>query len=179
MRFESLFERYHDEIYRYLWRLMGGLNGTDSAVDAEDLVQEVFIRAYQAFTRLELDSNYRAWLYKIATNCAYTALQRGQRRQQHEWLPPLEKPASQDGGYTSRIQMAESPQDYAMLNEAVVAVKQAIVHLPAKQQAALVMRYLQELEYNEIAEALDCSEESARANVYQGTKRLRQELGSQ
>ncbi|MSP13569.1 MAG: RNA polymerase sigma factor [Chloroflexi bacterium] len=179
IRFETLFERYHDEIYRYLWRLVGGLNGADSAVDAEDLVQEVFIRAYQAFPRLLPDSNYRAWLYKIATNCAYTALQRDHQRQKHEWLPPLESLAVREDRHDPRTPVVESPYHHAIFKEAVTALKQAIAHLPAKQQAALVMRYLQELEYSEIAEVLNCSEESARANVYQGTKRLRQDLGSQ
>lgn len=51
-RFEELIERHHDEIFSYLWRLIGTARRSDIAPDAEDLVQEVFMRAYQAYLRL-------------------------------------------------------------------------------------------------------------------------------
>ncbi|HLD94885.1 MAG TPA: sigma-70 family RNA polymerase sigma factor, partial [Anaerolineales bacterium] len=58
----------------------------------------------------------------------------------------------------------------------LAAVKQAVMALPDRQRAALMMRKYQELEYAEIAEALDCSEDSARANVYQALKKLREQF---
>jgi RNA polymerase sigma-70 factor (ECF subfamily) len=160
-RFETLIDQYHDEIYRYLWRVLpeGGRAG---AVSADDLAQEVFLRAYRAFGRLRADSNYRAWLYKIATNCAYTAMKRANREVDVEDLDRL---ASSDG----------HPERQVIEGEAVERLQRLIDRLPPKQQAAVVMRYLQELSYAEIAQALDCSEDSARANVYQGIRRLRRE----
>lgn len=160
-RFETLIERYHDEIYSYLWRLLDGAGKADGAFDAQDLTQEVYLRAYRAFERLRPDSNYRAWLYKIATNCAYTALKRGKRSD------PLPDNLADTG---------PSPHQQAARNETLGIVQQAIDRLPPKQQAAVVMRYVQELDYAEVAQALDCSEDSARANVYQAVRRLRREL---
>lgn len=161
-RFEILIERHHDEIYSYLWRLLHGTGGLGGATDAQDLTQEVFLRAYRAFGRLRPDSNYRAWLYKIATNCAYTALKRGQR----------------DGASLpdNIADAAPLPHQQVIHNETLATVQQAIEGLPPKQHAALVMRYLQGLKYAEVAQALDCSEDSARANVYQAIRRLRREL---
>jgi RNA polymerase sigma-70 factor (ECF subfamily) len=160
-RFETLIDQYHDEIYRYLWRLLPGA-GQAGAVGADDLTQEVFLRAYRSFSRLRAGSNYRAWLYKIATNCAYTTLKRAGREVD---LEDFDRLASHDG----------HPEKRVIDREATLQLHSLLDELPPKQQAAVVMRYLQELSYAEIAQALDCSEDSARANVYQGIRRLRRE----
>ncbi len=164
MHFETLIEHYHDEIYRYLWRLLSG--SADGALSAEDLTQEVFLRAYRAFERLPAESNYRAWLYRVATNCAYTALKRGRRLAQH----------TSAWDVASLADTAPSPYQQAAINETLGALRGAIARLPPKQQAALILRYLQELPYADIAQALGCSEESARAHVYQALQRLRHDL---
>jgi RNA polymerase sigma factor (sigma-70 family) len=56
-------------------------------------------------------------------------------------------------------------------------LRAAVDALPTKQRAALVLRHVQGLNYSEVAQALDCSEDSARANVYQAIRRLRSEMG--
>jgi RNA polymerase sigma factor (sigma-70 family) len=162
VRFETLIERYHDEISSYLWRLTG------SAADAEDLAQEVFLRAYQAYERLRPDSNHRAWLYKIARNCAYTALKRDKRHAQHS--------VTLDDSHETLADTDPSVHQQAALNETLATVRQAIAALPAKQREAIVLRHVQGLDYAEIAQVLGCSADSARANVYQALRRLRREL---
>jgi RNA polymerase sigma-70 factor (ECF subfamily) len=169
VRFETLIELYHNEIYGYLWRLLNSRGGPDPALEAQDLTQEVYLRAYRAFGRLRKDSNYRAWLYKIATNCAYTALKRGQRQDQ-------QKVDLQAGVQRIAASEAESPEQKVLAGERWARVRREITTLPPKQQAAVVMRHLQGLDYGEISAALDCSEDSARANVYQGLRRLRKSL---
>jgi RNA polymerase sigma-70 factor (ECF subfamily) len=170
-RFERLIERHHDEIYAYLYRLKHS-GGSDPAVEAEDLTQEVFLRAYGAFERLSPDSNHRAWLYKIATNCAYTALKRGQRHAQHQ-VELLDEVHAVPGGE------GRAPEQQVMLNERLESVRREIATLPPKQQAAVVLRHGQGLDYGAIAEALVCSEDSARANVYQGLRRVRRALAAE
>lgn len=160
-RFETLIDRYHDEIHAYLWRLLG------DPADAEDAAQDVYLRAYRAFGRLRAGSNHRAWLYKIATNRAYSALRKRRRDANHS--TPLHDELHQ-------ADARESPDHRAAWNETLEAVRQAIGRLPPKQQAAVTLRHVQGLGYDEIAEALACSEDSARANVYQGIRRLRREL---
>lgn len=164
MRFEALIEAYHDEIYRYTWRLLASAGRVDGALEAADLTQEVFMRAYGAYSRLREGSNVRAWLYKIATNCAYTAL--GKR---------VSEPLDEDG-WSSR---AAPLEEQVARGEALDDLRSRIMALPPKQQAALVMRYLHGLDYEVIAQALDCSPDSARANVYQAIRRLRAELAGQ
>lgn len=167
-RFEALIERYHDEIYTYLWRLLGG-----NADEAEDLTQETFLRAYQAFSRLRPNSNYRAWLYKIATNSAYSAFRRWKREREAGYsdFADVEE-------YEAPDDAVERLDDLVIQQETLEAIKEAINALPPKQRTAVLLRYLQGLDYSEIAQVLDCSEDSARANVYQALRRLRQAVAS-
>ncbi len=154
--FETLVELHSSELFGYLWRLLG------EEADARDCLQETFLRAFRAYRRLRNFEHLRAWLYKIATNTARTQRARNHR---HEWqtvalLEPL--PSGERG---VDVQVAERTQ--------LAAVRQAVLALPERQRAALLLRKYQELEYGEIAAALDCSESAARANVYQALKKLR------
>jgi RNA polymerase sigma-70 factor, ECF subfamily len=160
-RFEELIDRHHDELFAYIWRLLGNERASDVALDAEDLVQDVFLRAYENYARLRPDSNHRAWLYKIATNCAFTRLRRA--KLSREKFFDLDQAA---------IKNAPSP-DRALM---AARLRALVAELPAKQKACVTLRYLQDLGYSEIARILDCSEASARANVYQAIQRLRAAL---
>ena len=157
-RFEELIERHHNEIFAYLWRLLGKERHSDVALDADDLAQEVFLRAYENFSALRQDSNHRAWLYKIATNCAFTKL-RQMRTRREKTIELMNSAAVCD----------PSPIRHTMQKELRVLVNE----LPTKQKASVTLRYLQDLDYSEIASILGCSEETARANVYQALRRLR------
>ena len=81
MRFEELIENLHDEIFNYVWRLLHG--SRCEMLQPEDIVQETFLRAYRNFSWLRSDSNHRAWLYKIATNCALDLFE-AENRRDHE-----------------------------------------------------------------------------------------------
>jgi RNA polymerase sigma-70 factor (ECF subfamily) len=151
--FNALVEQYTREIYSYLWRMLR------DPQDAEDVLQETFLRAFKGFPGLRDDSNFRAWLYKIATNAAYTQLKQRTRRESQvvEFIENIEG--------TNPL-----PQ------ELTLAVLTAIESLPPKQQASLMLKKYQNLSYLEIGDVLDCSPDSARANVYQALKRLRAEF---
>lgn len=154
--FNAVVETYSEEIFAYLWRW---LNGHE---DAEDCLQEVFLRAFKAFDRLNEGSNIRAWLYKIATNTAITFRNKRSRREDKELL------------IESDLRSLEpSPMDQVLSKEQRVSILEAVESLPTKQRAALIMRKYQGFSYDEIAGVLECSQESARANVYQGIRKLR------
>jgi RNA polymerase sigma-70 factor (ECF subfamily) len=157
--FEEAMLAYRDEIYRYVWRMLGDTQ------DAQDLTQETFLRAYRAFDRLEPESNVRAWLYRIATNTCLTFLKRRGRERNvlsldEGWLPGL-------------VAHAETPLDTVGRRELLREVACAVEALPPRQRAAIVQRKYQGLSYAEIAACLGCSEETARAHVYQGLRKLR------
>jgi RNA polymerase sigma-70 factor, ECF subfamily len=162
LRFEQLIERHHDEIFVYLWRLMGKDGRRDGATDVEDIVQDVFLRAYRSFEGLRPNSNHRAWLYKIATNCAYTQLRR--MKNHRDKLSSLKHSSPEP----------ETASEVSSLHKHMEQTVRILVNeLPTKQKACVTLRYLQDLDYPEIAQILSCSQESARANVYQAIHRLR------
>ncbi|MBE9479464.1 MAG: RNA polymerase sigma factor [Chloroflexi bacterium] len=154
--FETLVEMHRDEIFAYLWRLIPG-------DQAEDCLQETFLRAFRAYKRTAPDSNYRAWLYKIATNVART----DHTRRQREMTRGLNHPAATVG---------RTLLDSVIFSEDLKVVLQAVEALPHKQRAALMMRKYQEMDYKDIGASLECSTATARAHVYQALKKLRLRL---
>lgn len=154
--FTELVERHGREIFFFLYRLM------QASAEAEDCLQETYLRGYQAFDGLDASANFRAWLYRIANNVAMTRLQ--QRSRQAELL------SDEIGSSTATVeQQVEQQFQLEQLSRAVRA-------LPHKQRTALVMRKYQELSYAEIGLALEIAPEAARANVYQGLKKLRNQF---
>lgn len=154
--FEALVDAHSAEIFAYLWRMLR------ETADAEDCLQETFLRAYRAYPRLNGQANYRAWLYKIATNTARTHLKRRARSAARtvDLDPELLHSETHLGDGLDRRQT-------------LAAVDQAVQALPHRQRAALILRNYQELSYPAIAAALGCTEDAARANVYQALKKLR------
>jgi RNA polymerase sigma-70 factor, ECF subfamily len=151
--FDELVELHSREIYTYLWRLLR------APEDAEDALQETFLRAFRSFPGLKDHTNLRAWLYKIATNVAYTQI-KCRNRDLKRTTELFEVPTTFDHVSRDLLQM----------------VLAAVQNLPTKQGAAVILRNYQGLSYAEIGAALDCSADSARANYYQGLKKLRQKF---
>ncbi len=160
--FEELVAAHSRELYVDLWRLLG-----DDA-EAQDALQDTYLRAWKGYEQLEADANTRAWLYAIAGNWARTLLQKRARGDGYsrDFIAALS-----DGRKGPGEQVAE--------RERLIELHTAVMELPERQREAILMRKYQELEYAEIAAVLDCSEDSARANVYQGLKKLRQTLGEE
>lgn len=158
--FEALVERHSAEIFAYIWRMLRDTG------DAEDCLQETFLRAFRSYARVQAGTNYRAWLYKIATNAARSHWKRRRRSETHtvDLDPELR------GNGTSVTEQVEQ-------KTLLAAVMSAVEGLPDQQRLALIMRKYQELSYAEIAEALECTEAAARANVYQAVKKLRVQCG--
>jgi RNA polymerase sigma-70 factor (ECF subfamily) len=157
-QFEILVDAHAAEIYRYLWRML------QNEQDAEDCLQDAFLKAYLAYDRLDGSANFRAWLYRIAGNTARTRL-RGRLQ-----TGILLSEDLADSGLPVE-QLAQNQQQ-------LEAVKDAIETLPYKQREALILRKYQELSYEEISTILDTSVEGARANVYQGLRKLRAQFES-
>jgi RNA polymerase sigma-70 factor (ECF subfamily) len=143
------------ELARHLRRLVRD----DDA--AQDLLQDTLLRAHRALTRLGKGANERAWLYRIATNAALNWL-RDRARERRALEAHAREPAHQGG---------ESVFDTDERDR----LWQRVAALPERQRLAITLRVADELEYPEIAARMGCTQEAARANVYQAVKRLRLE----
>jgi len=158
--FEEVVQRHEREILRYLLRVSGDRE------EAADLFQETWLRAYRAYSRLHPESDVRPWLYAIATNLCRNRARNGVRRAR-VIVSNNEVPAAADttGG----------PQQsfYETDGYAMVHIRELIAHLPSKQRQAVYLRYVGGLTYTEIAVTMNCSQESARANVSQAVRKLK------
>ena len=151
--FDEAVARHEHELMRFLLRT------TRDQDDALDLFQETWLRAYRAWPKLESAAGLRPWLYRIATNLCLNRARDRMRRARvigDEELDLASVAGSSDGAH-----------------EGVLHLKAMISRLPQNQREALVMRKFGGLEYAEIAAALGCSADSARAGVYQALKKLK------
>lgn len=137
-----------------------------SDADAEDVLQEVWVSAADSPPDDGPGSNVRAWLYRVATNAALDHLARERRRRRAL--------AAVDG---AGLAGSPAPPDAAVEADAErrlrERVRREIALLPPKQREAVWFRWVEEMEYPEVARRLGSSLESARANVYHGLQRLR------
>lgn len=154
--FEEALRRHEREIMRFL------LKTTSNREDALDLFQETWLRAYRAYPTLDSEAGLRPWLFRIASNLCRNRVRDLGRR-------------SRVMADTDHRCPTEHPQTVATTASAGSAfdLKRAIAALPTRQGQALVMRKLVGLEYDEIAQALGCSQESVRASLYQALQKLR------
>jgi RNA polymerase sigma-70 factor (ECF subfamily) len=158
--FEQIMRRHEREILRYLLRVSG--NGADAA----DLFQETWLRAYRAYPRLEPESAVRPWLYTIAVNLCRNRARDGARRAR-VIVAVEEKNSAPDRIGKAQRGFSEN-EGYA-----AVRMRELIASLPTKQREALHLRCFAGLDYNEIAAAMDCSQQSARANVSQAIRKIK------
>jgi len=154
--FDDVLTSYQREIYRYSLRL------TSNQADADDLYQETFLKAYKAFDRLDSGANFRAWLYRIATNTFLSSRRKAIRER------PLDTEV--DGEIAATVHDQPASLDARAL---LIEVEQFIEELPEKQRVALVLRKYHEFDYRQIGDVLKCSDEAARANVYEALRKLR------
>jgi RNA polymerase sigma factor (sigma-70 family) len=158
--FEAVVAAHHAEIRRYLLRV------TARGSDADDLSQETFLRAFRAFRGLPAGANVRAWLFTIATNLGRNHFRAQGRRRRAYAAAAFEMAAAAPDRTDGRV----------IADEARDRMERAITGLPTKQRLAFIMRKMHELEYTEIGASLACSEESARAHVFQALRKVRRAL---
>ena len=156
LSFDEVVDRHQREVYLYLYRM------SRNAADAEDLFQETLLRAYRSFARLQVGSNHRAWLYKIATN-AFLNFNRRRRRETTIEAEHLAAVADEGAGAEEQLRQKRLATE----------VVRFIAALPPKQRAALVQRKYEGLSYAEIAVNLSCSEAAARASVFQAVRKVK------
>jgi RNA polymerase sigma-70 factor (ECF subfamily) len=151
---ERAFEQHRSELKAYCYRMLA------SPFEAEDAVQETFIRAWRGFDRFEGRSALRSWLYRIATNVCLDMLGSKERRARPMDLGPAREPVLENLA-TPEVPWIEpipDPADVAVERDTIrLAFVAALQHLPARQRAALVLCEVLRWQASEVAELLDTS----------------------
>jgi RNA polymerase sigma-70 factor (ECF subfamily) len=155
---EGLFEQHRVELTAYCYRMLG-------STEAEDAVQETFIRAWRGYDRFEGRSALRSWLYKIATNVCLDMLTGRERRARPMDLGPAREPVAENL-HTPDVPWLEPMPDSLVVDPADAAVRRetirlafvaALQHLPARQRAVLILCEVLRWKASEVAELLDTS----------------------
>jgi RNA polymerase sigma-70 factor, ECF subfamily len=166
LSFVEVIDQHQKAIYGYL------LSFTRNLHDAQDLFQDTFLRAYRAYAALPADADLRAWLMRIAVNLTKNHVRARQRR--HRVLVDGDQlPPSDDIREPEAVSDTETTIIARETGRMLVA---AIESLPFRQRTALVQRQFGGLDYPAIAASLGCSQDSARAHVYQALRKLRLSL---
>jgi len=147
--FEQIVLLYQDKVYSLSLRLTG------SAQDAEDLAQEVFVRAYRHITAFRGDSDFGTWLHRIAVNTWLNQKRKGQPKAAYS----LDEPVHSDDGEIKREipDMSEEPESVLLESQLSEKLHRAVEALPKDQKAVILLREVEEYTYEEIANIMACS----------------------
>ena len=168
--FELLLQRYRRPLCHFLNRMVR------DAAQAEDLAQEVFLRVYRARREYEPSAKFTTWLFRIATNLALNSLRDGRHRQAEI---SLDAPAEGEDGSAMKLDVADKApvvEQQLVERDRVAVIHRAILRLPEKQRAAVLLHKYQELDYDEIARVLGCSVSALKSLLFRAYETLRVEL---
>jgi RNA polymerase sigma-70 factor (ECF subfamily) len=165
--FEGLVQEYKNRIYGYICRL------TNDSPDAEDITQEVFIRAYQSMHAFRHDAAVDTWLYRIATNLVIDRFRRAKRAPQ---MVPVVTDAEDSLGEIPASNRDSDPQATAQLFELQKQVQKAIQSLPTKLRSVVVLHDMEGLSYEEVAQAVGCPVGTVKSRLFNARLLLRRKL---
>lgn len=162
----ALLMTYRAPIIRYLYRMVQDQSA------AEELAQDVFLRVYRSRANYEATAKFSSWLYRIATNLALNWLRHRRYEGNHESLDTVlsDRPRRQ-------IRDRRPTIDRVMVDEAGLdEIRNAVAELPARQRAVVLMHKYEQMEYAEIARALNCSVPTVKSLMFRAYSELRTRL---
>jgi RNA polymerase sigma-70 factor, ECF subfamily len=167
--YEELIERFQQPVYGIVYRLL------DNQSDACDVVQDVFLKVFRSVASFREQSSLRTWIYRIAVNEAYN---------HRRWFSRhcrCEVSLDQSGSENARcVEYAtdpgRSPFDQALDSENRVLIEQALTRINPAFRTAVVLRDIENLSYEEIAEILQLSLGTVKSRILRGREALRREL---
>ena len=169
--FGELVRRYGDGLLGYLTRMSRNRH------EAEDLFQETFKRVHEKAHTFR-GSQFKSWLFRIATNAAIDGMRRGKGKRMVSLNQKLDCNDG-DSEELSAVALADNshePSQEAAKAEQVRQVREAVMSLPSRQRATLVLAYYQQLSYPEVAKVLGCSLGTVKTQMFRALKTLGQKL---
>jgi RNA polymerase sigma-70 factor, ECF subfamily len=164
LAFNLLVSKYHRRVARLLTRMVRNQE------DIEDVVQETFIKAYRAIGNFRGDSAFYTWIYRIAINTAKNLLvTQGRRPSTLKESNDADGETFEDNAALSNIDTPESLYQTKQIGE---AVNEAMAELPEELRSAIVMREIDGLSYEEIAEAMDCPIGTVRSRIFRARESI-------
>ena len=155
--FEILVRKYQGRVLNIVYSLVG------QDREAEDIIQEVFLKVYDNLKGFKQKSQFSTWLYRITVNTTYDFLRK-------------RKGLAEEGLFEKIVAFYGRPDDDLLLEEREEMVQAALNKVPFKFRTALVLKDIEGLSYNQISEVLCCSIGTVESKIYRARMFLRKEL---
>ena len=166
--YEELLSRYQQPVYSMVYRLLGDQN------DASDVVQEVFLKIFRSVGSFRERSSLRTWIYRIAVNEAHNHRRWFSRHRKREVAIEHEDQGHRTFDFTP--DPGPSPFDFALDRETHVLIERALEEISPVFRTAVVLRDIEGLGYEEIAEILQISIGTVKSRILRGREALRRVL---
>ena len=161
--FETLVLEYEKNVYNIALRMTG------NSEDAADMTQEAFIKAYNSLQSFRGDSKFSVWLYRIVSNVCLDFLRSKNRR------PTVSLSVEDDDGEDAQLDVADESQSPELLPDRKLtrdSVRRGLDSLPPDYRQILLLREIQGLSYDEIAQALSLEVGTVKSRIFRARKRL-------
>ena len=166
--FAELVELYKDKIFHLAYRMLGNRH------EAEDAVQETFLRVYTNLDRYDENQKFSTWIFRIGTNLCIDRLR---KRKHTTYSLDAEMPDGEGVDYYSLLRSSEdTPEEQLVLSETQHQIRRAIETLPEKYKAVVILRYLHDMSLQEIGDVLKMPVTTVKTRVHRGREFLRKKL---
>jgi RNA polymerase sigma-70 factor (ECF subfamily) len=160
--FRSLVERHSRYVFNVAYRLTG------SAQDAEDIVQDTFLKAYRQLSRFEARADFRTWLHRIAVNRSIDLIRTRKHREVGQ------DPADLEQAGPVEAQMAAAGPDRLMLSvEIRERLSDGLAQLTASERMAFTLRHMEGLPIRDVATAMGLKTEAAKNSIFRAVRKMR------
>ena len=164
--YRVLVERHSRALFRLAFRMTGNES------DAEDVVQESFLRAYRQLGKFDERASFGTWLYRIATNCSLD-LVRSRKRRSEQMAPADEEMENPIANLPAHD---PTPERSAMSTEVRERVAEAMNELSATERTAFVLRHFEGMCIEDVSRVLECQPGAAKHSVFRAVQKLRRAL---
>ncbi len=167
--YNELVGRYQKKIYALVYNMTGNRE------DAEDLVQDVLVKAYRSLGYFKGDSSFYTWIYRIAVNRTINFLKKRKRGQNKVSLDDMDQAVERDPDYIA-LSSRESPVRDMKLSELQQKLNKALLTLSEKHRTVVVMHDIEGVPHEEIAKIVGCSAGTVRSRLFYARQQLQKEL---
>jgi RNA polymerase sigma-70 factor (ECF subfamily) len=167
--FHDLVRRHSRTIFRVAYRMTGNEH------DADDVVQETFLRAYRQIDRFEERANFGTWLHRIAVNCSLDLLRARSRHDKHHSKEHYE--TGEDNDMTREFESSDPQPDRLLLSaELKQHVLVALERLSGNERTAFMLRHFEGMPVEQIGQTLGIQVNAAKHTIFRAVKKLRESL---
>lgn len=164
--FRVVVERHSQSLFRLAYRMTG------NEQDAEDVVQETFLRAYRRLNKFESRSSFSTWLYRIAVNCSLDQSRKRRQQDDRQVSPNPELPDPM----LALLSTDPSSERLAMSAEVRKKLEATLNELTEKEKAAFVLRHYEGMSIEEVGRAMGLRANAAKNNIFRAVQKLRRAL---